>query len=121
FLRGVRQENIGVVTMRNALSERVAVKRCWPHFLVSDLYETETFCREKLGFEVAYEEPDHDFAIYCRDDVFLMFRQSANVPPASDESYASIEVSNVAAMRAELRDRGAQPSPIVNLPYGRET
>lgn len=121
--------------MSQAVSQRIAVKSCWPYFLVSDLAGTEAFCREKLGFEVAYEEPDHDFAIFCRNEVYVMFRQTRHDPaplvnsrfhpgdfPDGVAPYAaSIQVSNIKALHEELTDRGAEPTPLKKLPYGRET
>lgn len=121
--------------MPDTTSQRVALKNCWPYLLVSDLAETEAFCRQRLGFDVAYEEPDHGFVIYSRDEVYLMFRQAGHdpaslvnarfhpedFPPDARPFSASIQVSDLDALHAEFTERGATPSPIIDLPYARET
>ena len=120
--------------MRTTLAPRAVVKRCWPSFVVSDLAETAAFCRDRLGFEVAYEEPDHDLAIYCRGEVFIMFREMAGASRfTSTESGrraafehtarcgATIHVEHILSLHEELRDRGADPTPLQRVPYGRQT
>ncbi len=121
--------------MPHATLDRLALKNCWPYFLVSDLQASEQFCRQKLGFEVAYEEPDHDMAIFCRDDVYLLLRQTRHDPsslsvanfhrdefPRGTEPYdICIQVTNIRELHRELVQRGANPTPLANLPFGRET
>ena len=121
--------------MPHATLDRVALKNCWPYFLVSDLEASEQFCRQKLGFDVAYEEPDHGMAIFCRDEAYLILRQTKHDPsslavanfhrhefPRGTEPYdVSIQVTNIRELYDEFCQRGADPTPLADLPFAHET
>jgi catechol 2,3-dioxygenase-like lactoylglutathione lyase family enzyme len=54
-----------------------------PFFIVSDVDRTIAFYREKLGFEITFQEPDRNpfFAIIRRDGAQIFLKSDGNVPP----------------------------------------
>jgi catechol 2,3-dioxygenase-like lactoylglutathione lyase family enzyme len=86
-----------------------------PFFVVSDMQATIAFYREKLGFEVTFQEPQTDpfFAIVSRDGamIFLKYDESARAIPnpsqhASMKWDAYLYVPDPDALAAELSNRG---------------
>ena len=53
-----------------------------PSFIVRNAAASVAFYRDKLGFEVAFQEPAHDpfFAIVCRDGAMLFVKAYISVP-----------------------------------------
>ena len=53
-----------------------------PFFIVHNAAASIAFYRDKLGFDVIYQEPKHDpfFAIVCRDRAMLMVKQGTADP-----------------------------------------
>jgi catechol 2,3-dioxygenase-like lactoylglutathione lyase family enzyme len=102
--------------MRTESSVRAALSAVSPLFVVSDLEQAVTFYRERLGFEVAYQEPEADpfFAIVSRDGVRLMLKVVAEDvgavpnrvrhPDARWDAYVHVPDPDVLA--AEFGDRG---------------
>jgi uncharacterized glyoxalase superfamily protein PhnB len=85
-----------------------------PFFIVRNAAAAVAFHREKLGFDVSYQEPEHDpfFAIVCRDGAMLMVK-SVEVSPAPNPTRnpaarwdAYINVPDPDALAAEFTSRG---------------
>ena len=55
---------------------RPAINCIAPCFLVHNVAAAIVFYRDKLGFEVTFQEPEHDpfFAIVCRSGAMLMLK-----------------------------------------------
>ena len=116
--------------METATAARL--KSCWPYFLVSDLEATVDFFCDRLGSEVAHEEPDVRFVIVCRDSVFIMLRGTPHDPSALTSSHfhrgawpcgtapydVSVQVSDVRALYQELAANGVDVQPPAGRPYG---
>ena len=56
---------------------RPAINRIAPFFIVRNTAAAVAFYRDKLGFDVIYQEPKHNpfFAIVCRDGAMLFVKQ----------------------------------------------
>ena len=86
-----------------------------PFFIVRNAAAAAAFYRDKLGFDVIYQEPEHDpfFAIVCRDGAMLMVKAVEVRPmpnPTRDRAArwdAYISVSDPDALAAEFTSRHA--------------
>jgi uncharacterized glyoxalase superfamily protein PhnB len=91
--------------------------RVAPEMPVTDLDESLTYYRTKLGFEVEMKMPEVDYAIVERDDVALHLFQDR----ARSHSPASVHIftDGLEELYTELHARGAQVSQrIVRQPWG---
>lgn len=91
--------------------------RIAPEVPVSNLRLSMDYYEKKLGFEVAMEMPDGDYAIMERDDVAIHLFQA----DASAHSPTSFHVftSGLDELHEELYRRGARVSQgIVRRPWG---
>ena len=86
-----------------------------PFFIVRNAAAAVAFYRDKLGFDVTYQEPEHDpfFAIVRRDGAMLMVK-AVDVNPQPNptrHSYARwdayVNVPDPDALAAEFTSRGA--------------
>ncbi|HWZ00935.1 MAG TPA: VOC family protein [Edaphobacter sp.] len=85
-----------------------------PFFIVSDAAAAVAFYRDKLGFDVTCQEPEHDpfFAIVCRGGAMLMLKAVEVDPlpnPARDSAArwdAYINVPDPDALATEFTSRG---------------
>lgn len=85
-----------------------------PFFIIRNTAAAIAFYRDKLGFDVIYQEPGTDpfFAIVCRDSAMLMVKEveadplpnSARDPAARWDAY--INVVDPDALAAEFTARG---------------
>ena len=84
-----------------------------PSFIVRNAAASVAFYRDKLGFEVAFQEPAHDpfFAIVCRDGAML-FVKAVGVDPVPNSTRhpwarldAYISVPDPDALAAEFAAR----------------
>jgi catechol 2,3-dioxygenase-like lactoylglutathione lyase family enzyme len=85
-----------------------------PFFIVDNAATAVAFYRDKLGFDVIYQEPEYDpfFAIVSRDGAMLMVKQvgvhpapnSARDPSARWDAY--VRVPDPDALAAEFTSRG---------------
>jgi catechol 2,3-dioxygenase-like lactoylglutathione lyase family enzyme len=85
-----------------------------PFFIVSSAAAAVAFYRDKLGFDVIYQEPEHDpfFAIVSRDGAMLMVKHvgvnpepnSTRQPDARWDAY--VRVPDPDALAAEFTSRG---------------
>ena len=117
------------------MSSDVKFERCFPYLIVSNLEENIRFFCDRLGFELVDHEAEIDFAIVQRDEVAILLRGSSREPknlvntifdrdswPEGYEPYdMSIQVSNVEALYAELKENGAEPEYLEEQAYGRDT
>ena len=88
-----------------------------PEIPVTDLHESLTYYRTKLGFKVEMEMPEGDYAIVERDNVALHLFQDR----AKSHSPASVHIFTygLEELYTELQGRGAQVSQrIVRQPWG---
>ena len=85
-----------------------------PFFIVSNAAAAVGFYRDKLGFDVMYQEPEDDpfFAIVCRDRAMLMVK-GVEVNPAPNPTRdpaarwdAYINVPDPDGLAAEFTSRG---------------
>lgn len=85
-----------------------------PFFIVRNAAAAVAFYRDKLGFDVTYQEPAHDpfFAIVCRDGAMLMVKGVEVNPmpnPTRDPAArwdAYINAPDPDALAAEFTSRG---------------
>jgi catechol 2,3-dioxygenase-like lactoylglutathione lyase family enzyme len=85
-----------------------------PFFIVRSAAAALAFYRDKLGFDVAYQEPEHDpfFGIVGRDGAMLLVKGVGVDPlpnPARDPDArwdAYVNVPNPDALAAEFTSRG---------------
>jgi catechol 2,3-dioxygenase-like lactoylglutathione lyase family enzyme len=93
---------------------RPLIKGIAPFFIVRNAAAAVAFYRDKLGFDITYQEPEHDpfFAIVSRGSAMLMFKAVEVDPlpnPARDPAArwdAYINVPDPDALAAELTSRG---------------
>jgi catechol 2,3-dioxygenase-like lactoylglutathione lyase family enzyme len=93
---------------------RPAMNGISPFFIVRNAAAAVAFYRDKLGFDITYQEPEHDpfFAIVYRGSAMLMFKavevnplpNSARDPAARWDAY--INVPDPDALAAEFTSRG---------------
>ena len=86
-----------------------------PFFIVADVAAAISFYRDKLGFEITFQEPAHEpfFAILCRDAAMVMVK-AVGVEPlpncarqAEARWDAFLSVPDPDALAAEFSARGA--------------
>lgn len=85
-----------------------------PFFIVRSASAAVAFYRDKLGFDVVYQEPEHDpfFAIVNRDGAMLMVKEAAVSPEPNstrdpDARWdAYLRVPDPDALAAEFTSRG---------------
>ena len=85
-----------------------------PFFIVRNAATAVAFYRDKLGFDITYQEPEPDdfFAIVCRGSAMLMVKEVEADPlpnPVRDPSArwdAYINVPDPDALAAEFTSRG---------------
>ena len=85
-----------------------------PFFIVDNAAAAVAFYRDKLGFDVIFQEPEDDpfFAIVCRDSAMLMVKAVEAKPlpnPARDSAArwdAYLNVPDPDALAAEFTSRG---------------
>ena len=93
---------------------RAAINGISPFFIVRNVAAAVAFYRDKLGFEVSYQEPKDDpfFAIVCRGGAMLMVKSVEAGPapnPTRDPSAkwdAYVSVPDPDALAAEFTSRG---------------
>lgn len=94
---------------------RPTIERMCPFFIVSRVDRAIAFYRDKLGFEIWYQEPGRDpfFAILGRDGAML-FIKAGNVEPLPNPKRdpamrwdAYLSAPDPDALAAEFVDRGA--------------
>ena len=93
---------------------RAAINGISPFFIVRNVAAAVAFYRDKLGFEVSYQEPKDDpfFAIVCRGGAMLMVKSVEASPepnPTRDPSAkwdAYVSVPDPDALAAEFTSRG---------------
>jgi len=93
---------------------RAAINGISPFFIVRDVAVAVAFYRDKLGFDVSYQEPKDDpfFAIVCRGGAMLMVKSVEASPapnPARDPSAkwdAYVSAPDPDALGAEFTSRG---------------
>ena len=105
-----------------------ALEAISPFFIVSDVPRAIGFYRDRLGFEVAWREPqDKPFtAILRRDSVQLFVKSETGVAPVSNNSRhphlrwdAFVYASGPDAVAADFAARGATFSkPLADTPDG---
>lgn len=96
--------------------ERPAINLIAPCFIVGNAAVAVAFYREKLGFDVMFQEPADDpfFAIVCRDGAMIMVKAvAAGVDPIPNRTRhpwapwdAYVNVPDPDAMAAEFASRG---------------
>jgi len=92
---------------------RPVIKGIAPFFIVRNAAAAVAFYRDKLGFDITYQEPAPDdfFAIVCRDSAMLMVKAVEVDPlpnPARDPAArwdAYIDVPDPDALAAEFTSR----------------
>jgi catechol 2,3-dioxygenase-like lactoylglutathione lyase family enzyme len=85
-----------------------------PFFIVRDVTATAAFYRDKLGFEVLFQEPDEDpfFAILRRDDAMLFVKSVGEEPIPNSKRHpdarwdAYVSVPDPDALAAEFESSG---------------
>lgn len=85
-----------------------------PFFIVDEVAAAIAFYRDRLGFEIIHQEPEHNpfFAIFLRDNAMLMVKQVAASPePNSTRDRearwdAYVNVPDPDALAAEFASRG---------------
>jgi catechol 2,3-dioxygenase-like lactoylglutathione lyase family enzyme len=93
---------------------RPAINGIAPFFIVRSIAAAVAFYRDKLAFDVTYQEPEDDpfFAIVCRDGAMLMLKSvqvnplpnSTRDPAARWDAY--INVPDPDALATEFASRG---------------
>jgi catechol 2,3-dioxygenase-like lactoylglutathione lyase family enzyme len=87
-----------------------------PFFIVSDVNQTIAFYRDKLGFEVTFQQPDRNpfFAILGRDGAQIFVKSAKDTPPLPNPKRhpsmrwdAYIYAPDPDALAAEFADHGA--------------
>jgi catechol 2,3-dioxygenase-like lactoylglutathione lyase family enzyme len=87
-----------------------------PFFIVSNVDQTITFYRDKLGFETRFQQPDRDpfFAILGRDGAQLFVKSDKEVAPLPNPSRhpfmrwdAYVHAPDPDALAAEFAGQGA--------------
>jgi catechol 2,3-dioxygenase-like lactoylglutathione lyase family enzyme len=95
---------------------QAAIASISPSFIVRNVTAAISFYRDKLGFEVAHQQPDHDpfFAIVQRDGA-MIFIKSVGVEPVPNckrHRYARLDayvsVPDPDALAAEFASRGVK-------------
>jgi len=97
---------------------RPAIAGIAPSFIVRDVPAATSFYRDRLGFDVTYQHPDHEpwFAIVCRDEA-MIFVKSVGVEPLPNRKRgpnpnvaarwdAYVRVPDPDALAAEFTSRG---------------
>jgi catechol 2,3-dioxygenase-like lactoylglutathione lyase family enzyme len=93
-----------------------------PFFIVSNVDQTIAFYRDKLGFEVRFQQPDRNpfFAIIGRDGAQLFVKAEKDVSPMPNSKRhpsmrwdAFVYAQNPDALAAEFADRGATFSELL--------
>jgi catechol 2,3-dioxygenase-like lactoylglutathione lyase family enzyme len=69
--------------MTTTATTRATLGAISPFFIVTDVPQTIAFYRDKLGFEVRYQEPDENpfFAIVGRDNIQIFLKAERNIAP----------------------------------------
>jgi catechol 2,3-dioxygenase-like lactoylglutathione lyase family enzyme len=87
-----------------------------PSIIVSNVDETIAFYRDKLGFEIRFQEPDRNpfFAIIGRDGAQILVKSQKDVSPLPNSRRhpfmrwdAFVYVPDPDALAAEFADHGA--------------
>jgi uncharacterized glyoxalase superfamily protein PhnB len=92
----------------------VRLSRIAPELPVSDLQSALRFYQQKLGFQLASEMPDGNYAVVERDDIAIHLFQGDLQPVA-----LHIFTNGLDELCAELRERGASFSQeIARKPWG---
>ncbi|MBX9589122.1 MAG: VOC family protein [Hyphomonadaceae bacterium] len=93
---------------------RPAISGIAPFFIARDVPTALSFYRDKLGFDVTYQEPEHApfFAIVARDGA-MIFVKSAGIEPVPNHRRhatarwdAYVHVPDPDALAAEFVSRG---------------
>jgi catechol 2,3-dioxygenase-like lactoylglutathione lyase family enzyme len=87
-----------------------------PFFIVQDVVAALAFYRDSLGFDITYQEPDHDpfFGIVCRGRAMIMLKavgvdplpNSKREPAARWDAY--LYVPDPDALAAEFASRNVE-------------
>ena len=95
----------------------VRLARIAPELPVSQLKRSLEYYKQQLGFEVAMQMPDGEYAIVERDDIAIhLFQDDArNCSPVA----IHIFTQDLESLQEELRRRGARiAQEIVRKPWG---
>jgi catechol 2,3-dioxygenase-like lactoylglutathione lyase family enzyme len=88
---------------------------------VQDLDRSAAYYRDVLGFRIQWEEAP-DWRLAQRDGVRLMLGHCPNEKPATEifphDWFGYLETDDIAALRSEFVERGAQCSEPRDQPYG---
>lgn len=105
---------------------RPAMQGISPSIIVSNVDETIAFYRDKLGFEIRFQEPDRNpfFAIIGRDGAQILVKSQKDVSPLPNSRRhpfmrwdAFVYVPDPDALAAEFADHGAAFSePLKDTP-----
>jgi catechol 2,3-dioxygenase-like lactoylglutathione lyase family enzyme len=96
--------------------QRAAIEHISPFFIVSNVDQTITFYRDKLGFEARFQEPKHDpfFAIIGRGEAQLFVKSDKGTTPLPNPRRhpsmrwdAYVYAPDPDALSAEFADNGA--------------
>ena len=102
---------------------RPAMQGISPSIIVSNVDETIAFYRDKLGFEIRFQEPDRNpfFAIIGRDGAQILVKSQKDVSPLPNSRRhpfmrwdAFVYVPDPDALAAEFADHGAAFSTPLN-------
>ena len=93
-----------------------------PFFIVRNMEHSVSYYRDKLGFDITYQEPEHDpfFAIVSRDGAMLMLKkvgvnpQSNSMRDADARWDAYVSVPNPDSLASEFASRGV----LFSVPLG---
>ena len=95
----------------------VKLSRIAPEIPVSNLKDSVKYYEQKLGFRVAMEMPDGNYAIVERDDIAIhLFQDDAQRPSPVG---IHIFTEDLEALHTELKNHGARISQeILRKPWG---
>jgi catechol 2,3-dioxygenase-like lactoylglutathione lyase family enzyme len=95
---------------------RPSLQAISPSFIISNVDRTIAFYRDKLGFEVRFQQPDDDpfFAIIGRDGAQIFIKAEGGIVPTPNSSRhphlrldAFVYVADPDALAADFAARGA--------------
>ncbi|HEY3948441.1 VOC family protein [Phenylobacterium sp.] len=95
---------------------RAATPAISPFFVVSDVRRSIAFYRDRLGFEVTFQQPDEEpfFAIVVRDGAQLFLKSQAGITPVPNHARhrhlrldAHVHAPDPDALAAEFAAAGA--------------
>jgi catechol 2,3-dioxygenase-like lactoylglutathione lyase family enzyme len=103
------------MTQRKSSLPRATTSSISPSFIAGDVSRMIAFYREKLGFEVTYQQPAQDpfFAILRRDGAQLFFKSERGIAPQPNHTRhehvrwdAYVNTEDPDTLAAEFSERG---------------